>query len=290
MFKILIRKLFWGILRHIISDRQYAQVRFWLEFDRFPDLKNPTTFNEKIQFIKLYQRFKVRKTAANRIEARSYIAGKTDEKYLVPLIGIYDRLTESDWRKLPSRFVLKANHGCGMVEIVRDKKQKNFNRVSEEITKWQNTDYYKFGREWVYKDLPRSILIEKLLLNTNGEPPKDYKFFCFHGTVELIQIDFERHSDQRRNIYDRNLNLLPCKILYDNYTGNVTKPKNLTEAIELSEMLSSEFNFLRVDLYLIQNDIYVGELTNYPGNGFAKIKPESFDKYLGEKLHLNAHE
>jgi len=287
MLKKIIRKIFWGFLRHIVTDRKYAQIRFWLEFDRLPDLENPKTFNEKIQYIKLYRRNDLRKTFASRIRARSYIASETDEKHLIPLIGIYDRLSEEEWEKLPSQFVLKANHGCGMVKIIQNKDNHDFKDILQTIDKWQKTDYYKIGREWVYKNLPRSLVIEKLLRNEKGDIPEDYKFFCFNGTVEIIQVDFGRFANQKRNLYDRDFNLLPARIIYENYTGKVSRPNNLGKAIEISEKLSAGVSFLRVDMYLIGEELYVGELTNYPGNGFAKIIPPSFDRTLGNKLHLD---
>lgn len=287
MFKKIIRKIFWGFLRHIVTDRKYAQIRFWLEFDRFPNLESPKTFNEKIQFIKLYRRSKLRKTFASRIQSRSYIASETDEKYLIPLLGVYYKLAEKDWDKLPSRFVLKANHGCGMVKIIQNKEEHDFGDVLQTVKKWQKADYYKIGREWVYKNLPRSLIVEKLLLNEKDEIPQDYKFFCFNGTVEVIQVDFDRFTDQKRNLYDRDFNLLPAKIIYDNYTGKVSRPGNLGKAIEISEKLSAGVSFLRVDLYLLDEELFVGELTNYPGNGFANIIPPSFDRALGDKLHLD---
>jgi len=286
MIKKFVRKFFWGFLRHIVTDKKYAQIRFWLEFDRLPNLENPKTFNEKIQYIKLFERSNIRKMFASRIESRSHIASETDEKYLIPVIGIYDELTEKDWANLPSRFVLKANHGCGMVKIIQNKSEHDFEYIHQTVKKWQRTDYYKIGREWVYKNLPRSLVAEKLLLNENGEIPQDYKFFCFNGIVEVIQVDFGRFSDQKRNLYDRDFNLLPARIIYDNYSGNVSRPDNLDKAIEISEKLSAGVSFLRVDLYLPGEEVYVGELTNYPGNGFAKIIPPSFDRALGEKLHL----
>lgn len=287
MLKKIIRKIFWGFLRHIVTDRKYAQIRFWLEFDRLPDLESPKTFNEKIQYIKLFERSSLRKTFASRIHSRSYIATVTDEKYLIPLIGVYDELTKKEWDTLPSHFVLKANHGCGMVKIIQKKKEHDFNDIYQTVKKWQKTDYYKIGREWVYKNLTRSLLVEKLLLNEESEIPEDYKFFCFNGTVEVIQVDFGRFTNQKRNLYDRNFNLLPARIIYENYSGYVSRPDNLDKAIKVSERLSAGVSFLRVDLYLLGEELYVGELTNYPGNGFAKIIPPSFDRALGDKLHLD---
>ncbi len=285
--KFILAKIFWGFLRHVLSDRQYAKYRYWLEFDRLPDFENPKTFSEKIQHIKLYQRNELRKRVADRTRVRNYVSDKIGEEHLIPLIGIFRELTKEHWDELPGRFILKANHGCGMLEIVRDKSSINYERIYNETENWKEIDYSKVGREWVYKNLPRTILAEELLLNSDGEIPEDYKFFCFHGEVKIIQIDFDRFGDQKRNLYDRSFNRIDATLLYPNYDKPVGKPDNLDRAIEIAEVLSADFNFIRVDLYLMDNKIYFGELTNYPGNGFVDFSPESVARQVGSYLDLD---
>ena len=288
MIKPILNKLFWGVFRHFLSDKQYAIYRYWLEIGEFPDIENPKRFVEKIQHIKLYQRTDLRKRVADRIRVRSYVADKIGEEHLVPLIGNYQELTEKVWTSLPSQFVLKANHGCKMNKIVTDKNGESFSDVRSLTQKWQQTDYYKLGREWVYKELPRTIIAEQLLLTPSGTVPEDYKFFCFNGRVELIQIDFSRFENHRRNLYDRDFNLLPATLKYGPYNQPFKKPELLNESIRLAEILSSDFDFIRVDLYIIGKRIFFGELTNYPGNGFEAFTPDSFDRELGNKLQLNS--
>lgn len=288
MIKPILNKLFWGLFRHFLSDRQYALFRYWLEIGDFPDIENPKQFAEKIQYIKLYQRTDLRKKVADRIQVRSYVANKIGEEHLIPLIGNYQELTEEIWTSLPSLFVLKANHGCKMNKIVTEKREESFSDVRSLTQKWQQTDYYKLGREWVYKDLPRTILAEELLQTPDGTVPEDYKFFCFNGRVELIQVDFSRFDNHRRNLYDRDFNLMPATLKYGRYEEPFEKPEQLNEAIRLAEKLSPEFDFIRVDLYIVEKKIYFGELTNYPGNGFETFTPESFDRELGSKLQLSS--
>lgn len=270
-----------------MSDRQYARYRYWLEFDKLPDIENPETFSEKIQHIKLYQRNELRRQVADRTKARTYVSNKIGKEHLVPLIGIFKELSREHWEALPDRFVLKANHGCGMLEIVRDKSSTDYEKIYNETENWKEIDYSKVGREWVYKDLPRTILAEELLLNSDGEIPEDFKFFCFHGKVKIIQIDFDRFGDQKRNLYDRSFNRIDATLLYPNYNIPVDKPNNLDRAIEIAEVLSADFNFIRVDLYLMDNKIYFGELTNYPGNGFVDFLPESVARQAGSYLDLD---
>lgn len=287
VFKKILTKFFWGFLRHLLSDRQYAQFRYWLELDRWPDLENPQTFTEKIQWIKLNERTRLRKAMANRLAARDYAASKIGEKYLIPLHGNFQKLTTETWQTLPDQFVLKANHGCEMLHIVRDKTKENAEEIFQKTRRWQQQDYYHIGREWAYKGLPRTILAEQLLLNADGSIPKDYKFFCFKGTVKLIQIDFDRFGNQKRNIYDPNFNQLETTLLYPNYEREITRPQNLEKAIKIAQNLSREISFLRVDLYLLDDRIYLGELTNYPGNGFVPFQPRAMEYEVGSWLDLN---
>lgn len=288
IFKKVLGKLFWGLFRHLLSDRRYAQVRYWLEIDRLPDLQNPETFTAKIQWIKLNERTELRKKMANRLAAREYATAKIGEEHLVPLHGIFEELTAEAWQSLPDRFVLKANHGCEMLHIVSDKRNEVFKDIYKKTRQWQQEDYYYIGREWAYKGLPRTILAEQLLLDADGSIPKDYKFFCFNGTVKLIQVDFDRFGEQKRNIYDREFRQIDTKLLYPNYEGEVTRPPKLTKAIELAETLTKEVSFLRVDLYLLNEHIYVGELTNYPGNGFVPFQPQKMERKVGSWLDLES--
>ncbi len=286
LIKSLLKKIFWGLFRHFLSDKQYAKTRYWLELDDHLNLENPKKFTEKIQYIKLFERTKLRKKVADRMEVRKYVAQKAGEEYLIPLIGTYDELNKKIWESLPSQFVLKANHGCGMIKIIRNKEEEDFNKVRKVTKQWRQTDYAELGREWVYRDLPRTILAEKLLLGSGRSIPDDYKFFCFHGKVEVIQIDFDRFGEQKRNLYDPNFNRLDAKLLYPHNPVKIPEPANLNEAVRLAEMLSSEFNFIRVDLYLLEENIYFGELTNYPGNGFAAFEPEPVEYKIGSWLQI----
>jgi len=286
MIQWLIRKLFWGGLHHFLSDKQYAKVRYRLDVGRRLNLDTPRAFTEKIQHIKLYNRNPLRRVAASRIKAREYVNKMVGEEFLIPIHLTTEKLTKREWQSLPDKFVLKANHGCGMIEIIEDKQSAEFEAVRNKTKEWQNFDYASFGREWVYKDVNRTIIAEELLLNHENEIPNDYKFFCFHGKVEMIQVIIGRFGNQRHNLYDRDFNLLPVTRVYPNSKNSLSPPGNLDEMIKLAEELSAEFNFIRVDLYSVRDRVYFGELTNFPGNGFISYEPDSFDFELGEKLKL----
>jgi hypothetical protein len=282
----LFAKLFWGVLRHLVTDEQYAKIRYRLEQNQSLNLINPSRFTEKIQWIKLYDRTELRKEVADRLRVRRYVSDRIGDKHLVPLHEVCDKLTQKVWASLPDQFVLKANHGCEMVKIVRDKTNADYSEFKQITGNWMATNYFNIGREWVYKDLKRTILAEKLLLDENMQIPSDYKFFCFHGEVMIIQIDFDRFGNQKRNLYDRDFNRIEGQLLYPNFEGNVTKPAGLDHAVDIAEALSKEFSFIRVDLYIVNSHVYFGELTNYPGNGFIEFRPESLEMHAGSLLTL----
>jgi len=285
-FKNILRKLFWGGFRHLLSDRKYAQIRYWLELDEWPDIEKPKKFSEKIQHIKLYDRTLNRKKVANRLAVRRFVADRIGRTHLVPLIDSFDNLSRRAWRNLPAQFILKANHGCGMHQIVFDKARENFKKIQQEMRQWQSTNYYAFGREWAYKNIPRTIVAEKLLLNAYGNIPMDYKFFCFNGNVKLIQVDYNRFGEHKRNLFDPNYKRIDGTLLYPPSPEQSQKPEHFNQAKKIAESLSCEFNFIRVDLYLMEEKVYFGELTNYPGNGFQPFKPESLECKMGSFLTL----
>lgn len=287
MIKWVLNKIFWGGFRHLLSDRQYAKVRYWLSHGHFPDIENPVRLSEKIQYLKLYERTILRKTVADRIKVRNFVKNRVGEGHLIPQIAVFKELTRSQWETLPQQFVLKASHGSGFIRIVKDKSEENFDEILAETNKWLSTNYYKFGREWVYMGLERVLIAEKLLLDNSGHVPSDYKFYCFDGEVKLIQVDIDRFRGQKRFLFNRSYELFDATLLYPIGEKLPDKPPELDDAIRIAEKLSKEFNFIRVDLYLLEGQIYFGEMTNYPGNGFQVFKPESFEIEMGKHLKLN---
>lgn len=286
MIRAVLNKLFWGFFRHVMTDRQYAKARYWLSTGEKLNLDRPQTFSEKINWLKLYDRSELRKWVADRVRVRDFVAERIGEEYLIPLIGVYDKLNRDIWDSLPLQFVIKANHGSGMIRIVRDKESEQFEEIRALTAQWQKTDYASFGREWVYRELPRTIIAEELLLTDEGVVPEDFKFFCFHGRVQYIQVDFDRFNNQKRNMYDRNFRKLDLEILHPGYDGNVPEPEKLDQAIEIAEKLSKDFRFVRVDLYLLHNRILFGEMTNFPGNGFEPFNPMEYDHRFGSLLNI----
>ncbi|WP_140069261.1 ATP-grasp fold amidoligase family protein, partial [Vibrio parahaemolyticus] len=226
----------------------------------------------------------LRKLAADRIAVRDYVKSKSKNCNLIKMLWSGSELKNSDWESLPDKFVIKANHGSKMVKIV-DKSKDSFKSIYDLTQEWLVRDYYKRGREWVYKDTPRTLIVEELLQFSDKVPP-DFKFFCLNGKVSFVQVDLDRFNGHCRNIYSNRFDLLDVEYHFPR-GYSIKKPSNFEDAVKISEELSSDFDFVRVDLYLLDDGIFFGELTNFPGNCLESFDDYSFDLEVGSKLVLN---
>lgn len=278
----------------ILPDKTFIQLQYIKNFFRFPDLEYPKLFSEKIQWMKLYDRKKTHIRLSDKYEVRDYIKSIIGAEYLNELFVVSDNPEEIKFDELPLQFVIKANHGSGFNRIVWDKSKVNWTTIVKQLRGWLNSDYYLKTREWQYKEINRKILIEELLSNDSKSVPLDYKFHCFNGKVELIQVDIDRFSNHKRNLYNTEWELLPlewspAKNNKPNYPKgeDVERPANLVEMINLSERISCDFNYVRVDLFEVNNKVIFGEITFHHENGMAHFFPSQFDEIYGAKINLD---
>lgn len=274
----------------LYPDKLYLQRMFPLRIGYKLDLDNPRTFNEKLQWLKLYDRNPLYCKMVDKVEAKRYAAEVlgTDEN-IIPTLAVYNRAEDIDFDALPNQFVLKCTHDSGGIVICDDKSILNREAAIEKLRRGLNTNYFYLNREWPYKNVKPRILAEQYLKpNTEINDLRDYKFFCFNGKVKCFKIDFNRHTDHHANYYDRVGHLLPFG--EKNYLPQINKsidiPDNLGKMINLAETLSMGKKFLRVDLYNIQGKIFFGEMTFYPASGMGKLEPEEWDLKLGEWIEL----
>lgn len=251
------------------------------------NLDNPQTFNEKIQWLKLYDSTPLKTRLADKYLVRDWVKEKIGEQYLIPLLGVYDSFDEIDFDKLPDRFVMKCNHGSGWNIIVKDKTKLDKNEAKEKLNRWLKTNFaYVAGFELHYRDIKPKIIIEEYMDDGTGDL-RDYKYTCFNGKPEFIWIDSDRHSEHKRNLYDLDWKQLNYKVNSKYLTfPSPQKPKCLKEMTKLAEILSAGFPYVRVDFYIINNKIYFGEMTFTSSSGTEDINPVSFDKYLANKIKL----
>ena len=267
-----------------LNDYWYAKIRFIKSHGYVPNFKNPRSFSEKINHIKLYKINELREKIVDRIWVREYVKQNAPECKLIKNLWVGKEFTKDIWNSLPQEFVIKGNHGSGMVKVV-DKNIDDFEQIRQLSNLWIKNDYADVGREWFYKKVEPLIIVEEKL-NFNNDIPPDFKFFCFNGKVEIVQVDTERFIKHKRDLYDRGFNIIGVKYIFER-GQKVEKPIKYDEALAIAEKLSKDFDFIRVDLYLLDNAVYFGELTNVPGNGVENFEPKSFDFELGKKLILN---
>lgn len=288
--------LYFFINQKVLPKKLSIMLTFKRIYGFFPNLKNPKTLNEKLQWKKLYDHKKIYSIYADKYAVRKIIEKKIGKKYLVPLILETQNPEEIDFSKLPNSFMVKANHGGGMNLIVKDKSKPDFKLIKEICKEWLKTNFYGLAGEWQYKNIKPRILIEKLLLDNEGKIPHDYKFNCFNGKVKFIQVDTNRFSNHQRTYYDKNWKLLHLnwcekKEFGDNpaedINWNIKKPKGLKKMIKISEKLSKDFDYVRVDLYTLNEKIYFGEFTFSHGGGYLSFFPKKYDRIFGDMLKLD---
>jgi hypothetical protein len=263
------------------------------KFGRWPNLAEPATLNEKLLWKKLYGYRPLHATVTDKYAVRDWVAARIGPDCLIPLIGVFDAPDDLDLGRLPDSFVVKTTHASGQVAIVCDKHSLDQEPFKAKLCAWMKQDYYHLSKERQYKDIQPRLIVEKLLTDAKGDIPMDFKFHCFHGQVELIQVDIDRFADHRRNLYDLDWSLLPFTwSAWDRHGPKwpngrpVERPAQLDRMITIATALAGEFDYVRVDLYNPDDRVYFGELTLHHGGGWERFHPPSWDLYFGNKLDL----
>lgn len=270
-----------------LSDKEYLERKFECCMGKSLDLEHPQTFNEKLQWLKLYDRKSEYTVMVDKYKVREYIKNKIGEEYLIPLIGVWDDPDDIDFDALPDKFVLKCNHNSGLgMCICKDKSNLDIKKVKNELRRGLAQDYYLTGREWPYKDVARKIIAEKYMEESGKSDLKDYKLMCFAGKVRCTFVCSDRSRDLKVTFFDNDWRKMPFERHYQSSREVINKPKNFTKMIELAEILSRGIPFVRVDFYEIKEKIYFGELTFFPGAGFEEFTPEKWDFILGSWIQL----
>jgi hypothetical protein len=249
------------------------------------NLKEPKSFSEKVQWFKLYGRLEYVSKYVDKYMVREFVKSTLGEKYLIPMIGIYEKVNEIIFDLLPNSFVIKATHGSGWNILVPDKSNIEWITVKNQMNDWLSSNYYNWHGEPQYRSLKRRIIIENYIRDASGDL-KDYKFFCINGYAKFILVYSERNISPKTDVYDLEWNRLPIKLGRENLAKPAAKPEALDEMLQISHTLSRGFPFVRVDLYFSNGRIYFGELTFTPGNGMTNIDPVEYDYLFGSYLDL----
>lgn len=271
-----------GLMTLLVSLQFLMEYRYW------PHFKNPRSYSEKINARMLFDRNPKLIMATDKLAVREYVADKLGHEFLIRLIWEGDKAEDIPFSELPFKFVIKTNHGCGYNIIVKEREQLDQAKAITRLSKWLNENFCQdryLGIEWAYKNIRPKIFIEAFL-DDSGRIPLDYKFFCFSGRVEFILMTFDRHKDPFEKHFDRDFTPLDLWNGCRQYPGKVERPENFVQMLDVAEKLAAGFDFIRVDLYNLAGQIFFGELTPYPGGGFARFVPRKYDFVFGEKWKI----
>ncbi|MBQ9100591.1 MAG: hypothetical protein IJY54_04325 [Paludibacteraceae bacterium] len=263
------------------------------------DWKNPKTFSEKLQWLKLYDRKPEYTTMVDKFAVKEYVANLIGEEYIIPTLGVWDTPEDINWDELPNQFVLKTTHGGGNTGVVICKDKVTFDKKSaiEKLNRSLKSCIFKSYREWPYKNVKRRIIAEQYMEDRESEDLIDYKFYCFNGEPIYCQVIRDRRSKETIDFYDVDWNhmsfvgLNPIAenslvSIVKNGITQVVKPYKLEDMLSICSKVASQIPFVRVDLYSIQSKVYMGEITFYPASGLGVFTPKEWNDKLGKFISL----
>lgn len=274
-------------LLKFLPDRVFLRLVYRGLMSKKLDLNNPTTYNEKLQWLKLNDFHDFYTDIVDKYEVRKFVESKIGDKYLTKLFGVWSNFDEIDISKLPNSFVLKCTHDSGGVLVCKDKGSINLIDARKKFNKAIKKNFFDIGRELPYKKITPRIICEELLTNNDGSEIMDFKFFCFHGVPKFMYIASDRSFDTKFDFFDLSFKKFDLKQYYPNSNKPFKKPDNFDEMIDIARKLSVGFPHVRIDLYNVNNKIYFGEITFYHLSGFKRFKPDNFDYAFGEYINLD---
>ncbi len=278
-----------GCYCKFLSDESYLRKRYRAHFGKKLNLANPQTFNEKLQWLKLYDRKPIYTTMVDKYAVKQYVAEQIGEGYIIPTLGVWDRFDDIDFDALPDQFVLKCTHDSGGLVICRDKSKLNKAAAKAKIEKFLKREFFWVHREWPYKNVKPQIIAEQYMEDSKTAELRDYKFFCFDGVVKALFVATERQKageEVKFDFFDPNFNRLPIRQGHPNAKFLPEKPEKLDEMIRLAESLSKGIAHVRVDFYEVNGKVYFGELTFSHFAGLVPFEPEEWDYTLGDWIQL----
>ena len=275
-----------------VTDKLYIRCLFREQLGYWPNLNNPKSFNEKLQWLKLYDRKPIYTTMVDKYAVKKYVADRIGEEYIIPTLGVWDKFDDIDFDVLPDQFVLKCTHDSGGLVICKDKSKLDIDQARKKIEKSISNDYYLQGREWPYKNVKRRIIAEAYMEDSQVNELRDYKFFCFNGCPKYCQVISNRSIAETIDFYDMDWKhqefnglSLPRKP-FPTSTIPISEPRPFGKMKEIVALLSKDIPFVRVDLYCIGKRIYFGEMTFYPACGYGTFYPTHWNILMGNLLVL----
>ena len=273
----------------IKNDETYLRWNYYLNMHRCLNLQAPKTYNEKLQWLKIYDRNPVYTTMVDKLKVKQYVSEKIGAEHVIKTLGVWKNVEDIEWEKLPNRFVMKTTQAGGNVGIIvcQDKSKLNIKKAKKNLKKGIAHNLYVRSREWPYKNVEPMIFAEEYMEDEYGEL-RDYKFFCFDGKVKALFVatDRQKRSEPFFNFFDENYNPLPIKQGHPVNSDIPEKPKGFDEMIKIAEKLSDGIPHVRIDLYAINGAVYFGEFTFYHFGGVVPFEPAEWDEKFGDWLRL----
>lgn len=275
----------------IIPDELYLKIRYKIKTGKNLNFDNPVSFNEKIQWLKLYGYGDEYSVMADKYKVRDYIENKfpNGEINLIPLLGVYDNADDINLDELPEQFVVKCTHDSGSVVLCKHKSDFTY-QVRKQLNAALKRKYYYAGRELVYKNVQPRIIVEAMMTEESGDGLIDFKFFCFHGEPKFLSISagLDDHMTAKRAFYNMDLSKAAFQRSDYRCLDKIPKiPEDYDEMIEIARTLSKNIPFVRIDLYEINGKIYFSEITFAPAGGYGPMEPKEYDEIIGEYIDLN---
>ena len=288
------RNLGVSLLTHFggwIPDKPYIKLLYWFKMRRKLNLDKPETYNEKLQWLKLYYRNPSYTEFVDKYAVKEYVANTIGDEFIIPTIGVWTHPEDIQWETLPNQFVIKTTHGggnCGVI-ICKDKESFDFVGACSRIKTALKQNIYKSWREWPYKNVVPRIIAEPYMEDKRTNELRDYKFFCFDGQIKALFVGTERQKageDVKFDFFDPDYNHLPFKQGHKWAKKTPEKPDSFNLMKTLVEKLSQGFPHVRIDMYEVNGHPYFGEMTFYHFGGMVPFNPEEWDKRFGEWLRL----
>ncbi len=275
-------------LTDFIPDEDFLRICYRFSMDRKLDLSDPQTFNEKLQWLKLYDRKPFYTQMVDKYAVRELIAEHIGPEYSIPLVGgPWESTDDIDFAALPEQFVLKCTHDSGGLVICRNKGKLDYKAVKAKLSKRLKINYFQRKREWPYKDVPPRIIAEQYMQDGNAPNLNVCKIFNFGGVPALIQtVQNDKTKEESIDYFDTDWKLLELKQNFPNSAVPLPKPQTLPEMLRLAALLSEGFPFLRTDFYEINGRVFFSEFTFYSDSGFERFYPDEWDRKLGELIRL----
>ena len=274
---------------NIISDEKYLKIKYKLAMGKELDLNHPKTYNEKLQWLKLYDRQDAYIKMVDKYAVKEYVASVIGNQYIIPTLGVWENFDSIEFDKLPKKFVLKCTHDSGGIVICKNKDELDIKAAKKIINKCLRRNYFWSGREWPYKKVPHRIIAEEYVEDSETKDLRDYKFFVFDGEVKALFVALDRNSNEETkfNFFDKDFHPLNLMNGHPNTEQIINKPQNFEIMKQLAEKLGKDIPHVRVDFYEVDGKVLFGELTFFHWSGFVLFEPEEWDYKFGEWIDLS---